>query len=141
MMTIQQIKAEFESVIQYATKGRQAGNWDGLKEWNDMKDRYDGMTVEVDLCWSDSILGDEITDFRNRLLVELPEHGADGSLNEPSHFIVQCVRISTKNEFSIRRLMQIAYNIGQMNSATYDEKYLTEFAKLGLYQFEAYTQY
>lgn len=140
-MNIQQIKTEFLRVIEHATKGLQGGDWDGLKEWNDLKDRFDAMIPTDNFEWSTWILGSEIEDFRIRLLTELPEHNEDGTMHEPNHFMIQCTRIDSKNKFCIRRLMQIAYNIGQMNAVEYDQKYLDEFAKLRLDKFESYIQY
>lgn len=139
-MNIQQIEQEFGRIVEHAFNGRSGGDWDGLKEWNLIKDRFDQVDTEVEMGWSSWILGPEVKAFREHLLVHLPEYNQDGSMNEANHFVIQCARISTKNEFSVRRLMQIAYNIGQMKAMSYDGECLAEFAKLGLWEFCTYVQ-
>jgi hypothetical protein len=52
---------------------------------------------------------------RNRITswMALPEKRADGSTIEINHFLIQQVRIPTTEEPSIRKIIQLALNIGQ----------------------------
>lgn len=50
-------------------------------------------------------------------IMDLPEYYKNGNkeekIIEKNHFIIQSVRISTKEEASLKKLIQIALNIGQ----------------------------
>jgi hypothetical protein len=131
------LEVKFKSVIEFAERGRSSGNWDGLKMWTECKAKFsDDSTGE----WTGPILNKLYSSVRDRILLELPEHNTDGDMNEPNHFIIQCLRIPFKNKFTERRLMQVAYNIGQFraSAAEYDQKYIDEFYALKLDQMKTY---
>lgn len=128
---------DFSKMIQFAEAGLSGGNWDGLKMWTEAKMKFpDENTGE----WSGPILNKKYSEYRERILAELPEYTADGSMNEPNHFIIQCLRIPFKNKFTVRRLMQVAYNIGQFQAVIhmYDQEYVDEFYRMKLDKLETY---
>lgn len=128
---------DFEDMIAFAQQGRASGNWDGLKMWTDAKVKF---SDEAAGNWTGPILNESYSKTRERILRELPEHDADGKMNEPNHFIIQCLRIPFKNEFTERRLMQVAYNIGQFkaDASMYNQTYIDEFYALKLDKIATY---
>lgn len=129
----------FQQVIEFAQNGRASGNWDGLKMWTELKAQFpDENTGD----WTGPILDDEYSAARERVLEELPEHDADGKMNEANHFIIQCLRIPFKNAFTQRRLMQVAYNIGQFKAciSEYEPEYVAMFYAMGLDKIETYSR-
>jgi hypothetical protein len=132
-----QLAVEFDAVVDFAQQGRASGNWDGLKMWTECKAKFPDENTHK---WTGSILNELYSSVRERILLDLPEHNADGTMNETNHFIIQCLRIPFKNDFTVRRLMQVAYNIGQFKAleSEYDQKYIDEFYALKLDQMETY---
>lgn len=128
---------EFEEVVRFAEQGRSSDGWDGLAMWTECKTKFsDEKTHE----WTGPILGDVYSSVRERILKDLLEFDVDGTMNEPNHFIIQCLRIPFKNQFTTRRLMQVAYNIGQFKAVSthYEKKILDEFYALKLDRIETY---
>lgn len=115
-MNVEHLEDEFERVAEYAFNGARSGVWDGLKEWNLLKDTFGSMAVEFELKWSDTILGTECSTFRESLITELEEIKSDGSFNEANHSIIECACIPLLNDFSIQCLMQVAFHIGQIHA-------------------------
>lgn len=106
--------------------------WDGRMYWHTIKN--DLSIIENNLSWK---ANDE---FAIKVLSTLDEK--DSELN---HFMLQCVRIPRNDICCERKIMQIALNIGQMESELQliqpDEKFLTlykEFKKLNMLEYEAY---
>jgi len=132
-----QLAVEFDAVVDFAQQGRASGNWDGLKMWTECKAKFPDENTHK---WTGSILNELYSSVRERILLDLPEHNADGTMNEANHFIIQCLRIPFKNKFTVRRLMQVAYNIGQFKAdlSQYEQKYIDEFYALKLDQMETY---
>jgi hypothetical protein len=126
----------FNEMIKFAEAGLK-GNWDGWSKWQELKIEFSEETIG---SWNEIILSKEYSEYRERILVELPEHNADGTSHGPNHFIIQCLRIPYINKLSVRRLMQIAYCIGQFQAVihTYDQKYVDEFYKMKLDKIETY---
>ncbi len=127
---------EFYDMIQFAKTGL-SGNWDGLKAWQEIKMTFSEEKIGD---WNKLILSKEYSEFRELLLKELPEYNSDGTTIGNNHFIIQCLRIPFINDLSMRRLMQVAYCIGQLQAVihTYDKVYLDEFFKLKLDNIETY---
>lgn len=119
-------QTEFQQIIQYGYKRLNNPDWDGLKMWNDIKEKY---SEEVIGEWNPLLFTPDYVQLREYVLEKLPEFSEDGTMNEANHFIIQCLRIPTKNKFSARRLYQVAYNIGQL-MASY-----TEYKHADFYQF------
>lgn len=129
----------FDDTIEFAKAGRASDNWDGLKMWIAIKGSYEDVH-KSDVNWSPIILNKEYSSFRDQVLKELPEHEESGSMNEANHFIIQCLRIPFKNKMTARRLIQVAYNIGQLQAceSKYPKEYLNKFYEMKLDKFETY---
>ena len=103
---------EFESIKKIACEFRLAGK-NGLTLWNTIKYNYSEEPL-TKYKWK------HIDEDFDKYIMMLPEHN-DGIMNEPFHFIIQCVRIQKKNPIlNKRRLMQIALNIGQLIASESD---------------------
>lgn len=131
----------FYNTIDYAAQGRATDNWDGLKMWVAIKGQYEDIH-HPQVNWAETILNDEYSAFRNQVLQELPEYDDHGNMNEPNHFIIQCLRIPFKNNMTQRRLMQVAYNIGQLKAVQhmYPEHYMQTFYDMKLHHIQTYFQ-
>jgi hypothetical protein len=130
-------RAEFYAVMAFAKQGYAQSNWDGLKEWTRLKERYSEANTGK---WTGPILSPPYAAYRTRILAEMPEFTADGSTIPAAHFFIQCLRVPFKNPFSHRRLMQVAYNIGQLQGAIEEIKPsdLQEFLVMRLDSIETY---
>ena len=81
-------------------------------------------------------------------LPKLEEEDEDGNTNELNHFMLQCARIPIYDKPSSRKIMQIALNIGQLQSeveligiqnlSSDFERFYRTFCELGMREFEAY---
>lgn len=132
--------SSFERVRQTAKNGRSKGDWDGLAEWGKLKVEFSENPVDG-LKWANGFDEGDIATFREHLLKELPEKDKDGVMSEPNHFIIQCTRIPFLNKpLNLRRLHQVAYNIGQMQSCLgeYPKEILDKFYALKLDKIETY---
>jgi hypothetical protein len=134
---ITDIKKEFEQVINYAQYGKSNLNWDGLEKWIEIRKKYNDDYIES-FNWSNNILIN-CDEFRQNLMDNLSEY-KDGNINEVNHFIIQCCRIPIQNKLTLRRLMQVAYNIGQLQACKnlIDKKYMNQFYILNMDKIETY---
>lgn len=130
---------EFLNTIEYAKSGRSSLGWDGLQMWINMKTKYNDDHDERN-NWSSKILNEEYSAFRNLVLRELPEYDDSGNMNAANHFIIQCLRIPFKNKFTERRLIQVAYNIGQFKASEHEfpDEYVAKFYEMGLDDINTY---
>ena len=120
-------------------------NWDGREEWQPVKNSLSDKSGEQ--RWSALINEPSRVEFYNRAM-NLAEVDESGETIELSHFIMQCARIPILDVPSPRKIMQIALNIGQLESEVeivgiealnpeFSELY-AEFIKLGMRELEAY---
>ena len=101
-------------------------NFDGLTYWNKIKpylEEVDSSTTGV-IEWNKN--HDKIFDQFTEVFELIPEKDDNGKLIEKNHFLLQQLNIPKKDEGkpSFRRLLQIALNIGQLQSYQdlFDEK-------------------
>lgn len=98
----------FNYTIKYYKKLRQNNsNLDGKKAWEHIK--------EI-LASLDNIKGKKYKKLAKKLKIKIksyPEYDATGKMIESNHFIIQQERIPATEEITIRKIIQIALNIGQ----------------------------
>lgn len=130
---------QFMNTIQYAKAGRASPGWDGLQMWIAIKTNHNDDHYKY-INWSPKILNEEYSALRNQVLQELPEYDESGKMNEANHFIIQCLRIPFKNKLTERRLIQVAYNIGQFKASEheYPKEYVVKFYEMGLDDINTY---
>jgi hypothetical protein len=115
----------FQKVIDYGKIVRSSGK-DGLEAWNNIKNLFDDQ-LNCEKWTIERIVNDKvmtnINDIYDYVYNTLDMKGdeyddkIDHELWEKKHFFLQLIRIIKNNpEFSFRRLMQIAYNIGQLSN-------------------------
>jgi hypothetical protein len=84
-------------------------NFDGLKYWRQMKSDLEKLDkIIVAKKWK---LPKEST--RKRIM-KIPEYDSKKNIIRFSHFLIQQVRIPYTSKPSIRKILQLALNIGQM---------------------------
>lgn len=94
-------------------------NYDGKAFWQPIKKMLD-----IDGCraskWK-TVVDPEKFDK----IMSLPEYHIDGygekHINESNHFLIQCVRIPSKEPPSLKKIIQIALNLGQYKAVTGEE--------------------
>lgn len=97
------MEKKFNDLIHRAREYRLNGGTDGRGFWKDYKDDYAVYDKHV-FKWKNPpsyVMGDEEN-------------------NERTHFRNQIVRIPTFEDCTIRKLMQVALNIGQLNEKVYE---------------------
>jgi hypothetical protein len=113
---------------------------DGLAHWQFVKPALKTKDCKLTSDWNPIMYSEEYANFRKRVL-QLEELHANGEKNEANHFIIQCLRIPVKEKYSTIKILQIAYNIGQLeksidknNSFMYDEFTSLKLDKFSTYQ-------
>ena len=101
----------FNLILTTAEKKRKANSkFDGKAFWQPIKEQLSDDGIE-------NIKFKKISKKIVENIMELPEKYIDGygkeKMIESNHFLIQQVRIPTTEHLSIRKLMQIALNIGQ----------------------------
>lgn len=100
-------------------------NFDGLKFWRLLKDEFASSEFKSK-SWK------KIPDKIVKNVMKMPEYYIDGNgkqeIIEVNHFLIQTVRIPTQDKPSLRKIMQIALNVGQFQGKK-DKKGLTEYMK------------
>lgn len=138
----QLIHNTFNIVVNYAYIGRKYNvQWNGKNEWKNLK--KDFLIQSNNLQWNPNLQNNQMILFRNKLINELHEYVTINGKQEIvdfNHFLIQCIRIPYKYECSIIRILQIAFNIGQLKV---DQKYIKkeiidEFYELKLDKIETY---
>lgn len=133
LSTQQKMQAEFNLIKEIAFNCR-SGKVNGLKLWNLLKTNYEESPMQG-FEWA------QIDKLFVADVMKLNEFYENGDMNEQVHFIIQCVRIQKKNPIlSKRRLMQIAFNIGQLHaSQSYIPKdIMDQFHKLVMDEMKTY---
>lgn len=117
----------FQSIIEYGRLVR-ANKLDGLESWNNIKGLFSNKTTCSESKWKivRTIDGIDTSDIEKIYDYVHDELGMDGDdLDDKSnhdlwskkHFFLQLIRIVKNNPtFSLVRLAQIAYNIGQLSN-------------------------
>ena len=136
-------KAEFCAYRDYISYARTAtieagSEWDGRAIWQTMKNLQSENAIEQ--SWNSQIFQDQRSEFASRVIETLDES------SELNHFMLQCVRIPRISAASPRKIMQIALNIGQLQSEIklIDKLSLefvglyNEFCALNMHEFNAY---
>lgn len=100
----------FRAVAAWAEAGF-AGGWDGLFEWQEIKRPLSGARP-----LGGSWLAPWDDDTRAAILL-LPESDGGGRLIEANHFQRQTARIPVEEPLCLRRLIQVALNVGQLEAA------------------------
>lgn len=100
------------SILLNAKKMRELDpNFDGLSFWRSIKGFLRSKSSLEILSWKN------IDQKYYGTTMSLPEYYIDGYGNkkiiEGNHFLIQIVRIPTTEQPSIRKIMQLAFNIGQ----------------------------
>lgn len=113
----------FTQILFYVKKERHKNkNFDGLKFWRSIKPILSNSSYEASK-WKNIP-----TKYYKNIMI-LPEYYIDGYGNtniiEENHFLIQTVRIPKTEKPSLRKIMQIALNIGQYLG--YNTKYLIKF--------------
>ena len=110
----------FSKTIKYGRNTR-LQKVDGLERWNKIKPILLKSTTQV--VWKQ--------DFKNHYdyMIEhlkLTEDEMDHEIWEKNHFFIQHARIPKNNRATLSRLIQIAFNIGQLEALWDDEFYTQE---------------
>lgn len=106
---------------------------DGQKFWSNIKvllEAFDNIHLE----WKKID-----NDFYNQVM-KLPEFNKEGKTIELNHFVIQCVRIPKTEKLNIRKLMQIALNIGQLlpNIHKLPKEIVERFVDLQMFRMQSY---
>ena len=103
----------FDSVLEKSYKLRQSNplNFDGQGFWQPIKKILEPLDKYNAKKWK------QISKTKTRKIMLLPEYTINGYetklINENNHFIIQQVRIPLQDKPTIKKIMQIALNIGQ----------------------------
>ena len=93
-------------VVDAARKRKEYNKFDGLNYWQKFKqilEKYDRFEVD----WI-PISPEYVEQY-----MRLPEKLGDGTIDEINHFAIQHVRIPTTDRATMRKIIQVALNIGQ----------------------------
>jgi hypothetical protein len=110
-MTLTDISSLFQSIIETSKNKREKNkNFDGKQFWQPIKDILDKSQWKASK-WEKQKMK------KYNYVMELPEYYINGFGNqqiiEKNHFLIQIVRIPNKEEPSLKKIMQVALNIGQ----------------------------
>jgi hypothetical protein len=103
----------FDSVLEKSYKLRQSNplNFDGQGFWQPIKKILEPLDKYNAKKWK------QISKTKTRKIMLLPEYTINGYenklINENNHFIIQQVRIPLNEKPTIKKIIQIALNIGQ----------------------------
>lgn len=79
--------------------------FDGLSFWKTIKSNLAESDFEAE--WK------KLPDKYSEEILSLNEYNEDGTMNENNHFLIQMIRIPKKEKCSLKKIIQIAFNIGQ----------------------------
>ena len=111
------LKLMWEMAYTTGIRTRKTEGQDGKKNWDLIKE-----SIQVNISYVKDKIEEaekqtEFIKLHNEMTQEIMqyEHKDDEGkvINEKNHFMIQTIRIPNEVEFSIVRLIQIAYNIGQ----------------------------
>ena len=130
------LKLMWEMAYSTGIKTRQSESQDGKKNWDLIKESIQLNIAYVKQQIEEAEKKVKFINLENEMTeqIMLYEHKDDEGkvINEKNHFMIQTIRIPNEIEFSIVRLIQIAYNIGQYEGIgedidTLPRKELNEF--------------
>lgn len=127
-MSIRNLQNMWDAIIDFGYKVRKSGE-DGLESWNKIKKCL--ITVSTSGQWNPEIKN-VYTYMKNDLGIKEELSECDNKVTwEKNHFYLQHARILTLNfdEPKVYRLMQIAYNVGQLRAIFDDDFYTVEMKK------------
>lgn len=82
-------------------------NFNGQEFWQPIKNALTYLDCKKADKWVETP-----NDIYN-IIMKLPEHFENGKINENNHFLIQQVRIPRTEDPTIKKIIQIALNIGQ----------------------------
>ena len=130
------LKLMWEMAYLTGIKTRQTEGQDGKKNWDLIKESIQLNIACVKQKIEEAEKQVEFIQLENEITREIMEYehkdGEGKVINEKNHFMIQTIRIPNEVQFSIVRLIQIAYNLGQYegigeNIDTLPRKKLNEF--------------
>jgi hypothetical protein len=103
-----------ELIVAVATKRKNDPKFEGLKYWQSIKKVTEGVDESTSVQWKPSNLpSDEVTKIMN--LTEYTINGnIESKLNETNHYLIQTVRIPLTEQGNLRKVLQVAVNVGQL---------------------------
>ena len=144
-------KSQFETyrdhIAYMRTNTIRAGlKWDGRAVWQSMKAIQSEDTTGQ--SWNNCAFYGSRDRLSSDMFQELDEEDEDGNTNELNHFMLQCARIPIFNDPTPRKIMQIALNIGQLQSEIEQigiqnlnsdfGRIYRRFCEFGMHEFQAY---
>ena len=146
-ITKSQFKEYRDHIAYMRTTTIRAGlNWDGRAVWQSMKANQSEDTTEQ--SWNLIAFYGDRDQFSRELFEELEEEDENGNTNELNHFMLQCARIPIFDNPTPRKIMQIALNIGQLQSeveliglqnlSPAFRRFYRSFCDFGMHEFHAY---
>ena len=126
----------WEKAYTTGIKTRQTEGQDGKKNWDLIKESIELNIAYVKHKIEEAEKQAEFIKLHNDMTEEIMQYehkdGEGKVINEKNHFMIQSIRIPNEVQFSIVRLIQIAYNLGQYegigeNIDTLPRKNLNEF--------------
>lgn len=124
----------FNLVLKQARKLRKAHptTFDGKGFWQPIKTILEQFDKHSAKRWKN------LSKLKREKIMQLPEYTIDGYenkvINLKNHFIIQQVRIPMKEEPTIKKIIQIALNIGQYQGVN-NEKYIYNVKLNNIHQF------
>jgi hypothetical protein len=120
----------FNLVLEKAKNERKKNkDFDGKEFWQPIKAILD--KVEIKFEWK------KLDEKKVKEIMDLPEYYKNGNneekIIEKNHFIIQSVRIPTKEEASLKKLIQIALNIGQYEGTKENNNKKLPYDKINSY--------
>lgn len=100
------IRKDAETLRTHNKKANGQAFWKPIKESLEPYDSIQGK-------WNSKLFKDKYNVFYEKVM-KLPEKDGNGKMIEPHHFIIQCVRIPRTEVLTLRKLIQVALNIGQL---------------------------
>ena len=105
-------------------------NFDGLKFWRSLKEEFASSNFKSK-SWK------KISNKIIKNVMQMPEYYIDGygkqEIIEVNHFLIQSVRIPTQDKPSLRKIMQVALNIGQFQGKKGRSEYMKNRTKCSDY--------
>lgn len=122
----------FDLILNYGYIGKKyKNNWYGKNEW--LKLEFNYISNNETLNWNKKLQNPDIINFRKEVINNL-------DINENNMYLIKCLTIPVKHKFSVIKLMQIAFNIGQLKAIqdSIDNNIIDEFYYLKLDKIETY---
>ncbi len=113
----------FNSVLEksYKLRKQNPNKFDGQGFWQPIKKILEPLDIYSAKEWK------RISKIKTKKIMELPEYIIDENdnkiINEKNHFIIQQVRIPLNEKATIKKIIQIALNIGQYKGVS-NNKYI-----------------